>query len=63
MGAEAIRHILGRHKSGEPLGLYSVCSAHPAVLRAASHQAVSDGSNLLVESTSNQVDQFGGYSG
>ncbi len=63
MGAEAIRHILGRHKSGESLGLYSVCSAHRAVLHAAALQALSDDSILLVESTSNQVDQFGGYSG
>ena len=63
MADDGIRHILGRHKRGEHSGLYSVCSAHPAVLRAAALQARRDRSLLLVESTSNQVDQYGGYSG
>lgn len=52
-----------RHKSGEPVGVYSVCSAHPLVLEAAVLQALDDASYLLVEATSNQVDQFGGYTG
>jgi D-tagatose-1,6-bisphosphate aldolase subunit GatZ/KbaZ len=49
--------------SGSPLGIYSVCSAHPIVLEAAVRQAVADGTALLVEATSNQVNQFGGYTG
>lgn len=52
-----------RHKSGEPVGVYSVCSAHPLVLEAAVLQVLGDGGYLLVEATSNQVDQFGGYTG
>jgi D-tagatose-1,6-bisphosphate aldolase subunit GatZ/KbaZ len=44
-------------------GIYSICSAHPWVLGAAMRQALDDGTPLLVESTSNQVDQFGGYTG
>lgn len=52
-----------RHKEGEPVGVYSVCSAHPLVLEAAVLQAIEDGGYLLVEATSNQVDQFGGYTG
>ncbi len=44
-------------------GICSVCSAHPWVLRAAAEQAVEDGSLLLIEATSNQVNQFGGYTG
>ena len=44
-------------------GIYSICSAHPWVLAAAMQQAVDDGTPLLVESTSNQVDQYGGYTG
>jgi D-tagatose-1,6-bisphosphate aldolase subunit GatZ/KbaZ len=52
-----------RHKSGEPVGIYSVCSAHPTILEAAMHQAAEDGSYVLIEATSNQVDQFGGYTG
>lgn len=41
----------------------SVCSAHPLVVEAAALQAREDGSLLLVEATSNQVDQDGGYTG
>lgn len=44
-------------------GVCSVCSAHPWVIRAAAEQAVEDASTLLIEATSNQVNQFGGYTG
>ena len=40
-----------------------MCSAHPAVIEAAVQQSLEDGSILLVESTSSQVNQFGGYTG
>lgn len=50
-----------RHETSS--GIYSVCSAHPWVIRAAAEQAAEDGSLLLVEATSNQVNQFGGYTG
>jgi D-tagatose-1,6-bisphosphate aldolase subunit GatZ/KbaZ len=46
-----------------PTGIYSVCSAHPIVLEAAVRQAAEDGTALLIEATSNQVNQFGGYTG
>ena len=52
-----------RHKSGEAVGIYSVCSAHPLVIEASVLQALDDEGYLLVEATSNQVDQFGGYTG
>jgi D-tagatose-1,6-bisphosphate aldolase subunit GatZ/KbaZ len=52
-----------RHKSGDAVGIYSVCSAHPLVIEASVLQALYDGGYLLVEATSNQVDQFGGYTG
>ncbi len=55
--------IGSRQRRGEPAGIYSVCSAHPMVLEAALDQAETDKSPLLVESTCNQVNQFGGYSG
>ncbi len=63
MGSDLILYILRRHKTGETVGIYSVCSAHRQVLEAAMLQAKADDSPLLIESTSNQVDQFGGYSG
>ncbi len=50
-------------RSGTPEGIYSVCSAHPLVLEAAARQAVADKTSLLVEATSNQVNQLGGYTG
>lgn len=52
-----------RHKTGEAVGMPSVCSAHPLVLEAAVLQARADDGAVLVEATSNQVDQFGGYTG
>lgn len=55
--------ILQEHKAGKPVGIYSVCSANQFVLEAAMIQAKRENTALLIESTSNQVDQFGGYSG
>ena len=51
------------HKSGKPVGITSVCSSNGFVLRAALRKARRDGTAVLIESTSNQVDQFGGYTG
>ncbi|MBE3671183.1 MULTISPECIES: D-tagatose-bisphosphate aldolase, class II, non-catalytic subunit [Vibrio] len=56
-------NIVKQHKAGNENGIYSVCSAHPLVLEAAILQAKKDKSPLLIEATSNQVDQFGGYTG
>jgi len=44
-------------------GIYSVCSAHPRVIEAAVRQASADDTRLLLEATSNQVNQAGGYTG
>jgi D-tagatose-1,6-bisphosphate aldolase subunit GatZ/KbaZ len=60
--------IVARLSNGHPAaqrlaGLYSICSAHPWVLEAAMRQALADDTPLLIESTSNQVDQYGGYTG
>ena len=60
---ETFTAIIKANKAGSPEGIYSVCSAHEGVIRASMKQALEDGSILLVESTSNQVDQFGGYTG
>jgi D-tagatose-1,6-bisphosphate aldolase subunit GatZ/KbaZ len=57
------RRLIRAQKASRPAGLASVCSAHPQVLRAAVQQALEDGMPLLVESTVNQVNQFGGYTG
>ncbi len=56
-------NIIRAHKNGHPVGAYSVCSANRFVLEATMKHAAAHGNFALIESTSNQVDQFGGYTG
>lgn len=61
---KAMLERIARHKAGEPRGIYSVCSAHPLVIEAALVHAVAhDAPFALIEATSNQVNQDGGYTG
>ena len=60
---EEVLAVLRRNRGEEPVGVYSICSAHPLVLEAAMTQARHDRIPLLVEATANQVNQFGGYTG
>lgn len=62
-GAERIRAAVASNLRGERRGIYSVCCSHPLVIEAAVDQALDDGSDLLIEATANQVNQFGGYTG
>lgn len=55
--------MVEQHKRGKATGIYAVCSAHPVVLEAAIRYAHANHTPLLIEATSNQVDQFGGYTG
>ncbi len=55
--------MVEQHKRGKANGIYAVCSAHPIVLEAAIRYAHANHTLLLIEATSNQVDQFGGYTG
>jgi len=55
--------LMAENRQGATKGMYSVCSANSDVLEACFQQAKEDRTMLLVESTSNQVDQFGGYTG
>jgi len=55
--------MIAAQKRGSPRGIASVCSANAQVLDAAARLAAQQGSMLLVESTGNQVNQHGGYSG
>lgn len=55
--------MVEQHKRGNAKGIYAVCSAHPLVLESAMRLALQNHSPLLIEATSNQVDQFGGYTG
>ncbi|MDV7141450.1 class II D-tagatose-bisphosphate aldolase, non-catalytic subunit [Tropicimonas sp. TH_r6] len=54
--------IIAANRAGAP-ALPSVCSAHEDVLEASLRLAETLDRPLLVEATSNQVNQFGGYTG
>ena len=58
-----LRNVLRSNRQSGKGGIYAVCSAHPGVIEAAVQQSLEDGSVLLVESTSSQVNQLGGYTG
>ncbi|MDV2903404.1 MULTISPECIES: tagatose-bisphosphate aldolase subunit GatZ [Phytobacter] len=58
-----MKDIIARHKAGEHLGICSVCSAHPMVIEAALRFDAHSDNKVLIEATSNQVNQFGGYTG
>lgn len=60
---EEMRRLLKGNRAGNLKGIYSVCSANRLVLEASFAQAVEDQSLLLIEATSNQVNQDGGYTG
>jgi len=62
-GSKSLLEMVAAQKRGEPRGVFSVCSANPHVLEAALRTADDLGTTLLVESTSNQVNQDGGYTG
>jgi D-tagatose-1,6-bisphosphate aldolase subunit GatZ/KbaZ len=55
--------LIEQHKAGRQNGLYSVCSSHPLVLEAAMRHVLKTTEHVVIESTSNQVNQFGGYTG
>jgi D-tagatose-1,6-bisphosphate aldolase subunit GatZ/KbaZ len=59
-----IRNLIDRHKRGETVGITSVCSAHPLVIEATFAHALRNATPVvLIEATSNQVNQDGGYTG
>ena len=60
---KALLDLVRRHRGGEPVGIYSVCSAHPLALRAALEHTRAAAGYALIEATSNQVNQEGGYTG
>lgn len=62
-GIEEFADICQRNYRGAQVGVCSVCSSNPFVIEASLLQYIEDRAPLIIESTSNQVDQFGGYSG
>src|SRR5262245_57402588 len=60
----ALLDLIEQHKRGVARGVTSICSAHPIVIEATlRHAARHDQSLILFESTCNQVNQDGGYTG
>jgi D-tagatose-1,6-bisphosphate aldolase subunit GatZ/KbaZ len=60
--------LVRRHKQARPagtaaVGLPSVCTAHPVAIAAALRECAAQGRPALIEATSNQVNQEGGYTG
>ncbi|AOF92792.1 class II D-tagatose-bisphosphate aldolase, non-catalytic subunit [Sinorhizobium sp. RAC02] len=56
-----LRDLIARNRAGSGEAMPSVCSAHPDVIAASVLLAQEKGVPLLIEATSNQVNQFGGY--
>lgn len=63
MNTNPLIEIVRKQKKGENVGIYSACSANRFVIEAVIKRAKQDNSCVLVESTANQSDQFGGYTG
>lgn len=59
----ALTKIVAIQKSGKAVGIYSACSANSFVIEAVLKKGLEDNSCVLIESTANQCDQFGGYTG
>ncbi|MBL9074191.1 class II D-tagatose-bisphosphate aldolase, non-catalytic subunit [Tabrizicola sp.] len=58
-----LRQIIARNRAGEPIAIPSVCTAHPDALEASLTLAETLDQPIVVEATSNQVNQDGGYTG
>ena len=63
MNHNPLKKLVELQKQGKHVGIYSVCSANGYVIEAALTRGKQDGSCVLIESTANQCDQNGGYTG
>lgn len=58
-----LKELVRQQKKGIPRGICSICSSHPYVIEASIERAIAENTYLLIESTANQINQFGGYTG
>ena len=63
MNENPLKKLIELQKSGKAVGIYSACSANYYVIKAVLTAGKRDNSVVLIESTANQCDQFGGYTG
>lgn len=61
--SEMLRDIIKRNRAGQALAIPSVCSSQADVIRASLMRAQTLDRAVVIEATSNQVNQFGGYTG
>ncbi|NLC96121.1 MAG: class II D-tagatose-bisphosphate aldolase, non-catalytic subunit [Erysipelotrichaceae bacterium] len=61
MQKHQLKKIVQLQKENNPTGIYSVCSANEFVLKAALRRGLQTKTPVLIEATSNQVNQYGGY--
>ncbi len=61
--ADLLRQIIVANRAGRTVAIPSVCSAHPDVLLASLRLAAELNRPIVIEATSNQVNQDGGYTG
>lgn len=63
MKKHPLLQMIQYQKKNMPVGIYSVCSANEFVIEAALERGLHTKSIVLIEATSNQVNQYGGYTG
>lgn len=63
MSSNPLKKIVRIQKNGQAVGIYSCCSANEYVIKAVLKRGKEDNSCVLIESTANQCDQNGGYTG
>ncbi len=63
MGTSYLDIVVAAQHRGQALGIASLCTANLRVLDVALRRAARRGERVLIESTCNQVNQFGGYTG
>ena len=63
MSTEFLLSLPRLHREGKSVGITSVCSAHPSVIRAALTLGREAERDVLIEATCHQVNQDGGYTG
>jgi len=61
--SDLLLELVEANRDGHAVGIPSVCSANRFVLETAMEQAKRNETVVLIESTCNQVNQFGGYTG
>jgi D-tagatose-1,6-bisphosphate aldolase subunit GatZ/KbaZ len=57
------KNLIKSQKQGTPKGIYSICSTNRYVVESVFEKAKEYNEPVLIESTCNQVNQFGGYTG